>query len=236
MFDGNGMTKNRLEQYSSRLTTSEIAVGMNAAAANARRLLEDAETMLSSGRYPSAFCLAVLSIEESGKLPILRALALARDQKELSDVWRDFRSHRSKNKMWILLDMFMNGARRLEEFRPMFADDAEHASLLDNLKQIGFYTDCLGKRHWSIPDEVIDQSLASQIVAIAAILAPKRQVTEKEIALWVKHMKPVWHRNQEHMEAGLSAWHREMVASGLSDADPETMERFILEGVARKGK
>ena len=230
------MAKQRLEQYSSRLSISEIVAGMNAAAANARRLLEDATTLLSAGRYPSALCLAILSIEESGKISILRSLAVARDQKEQAGIWRDYRSHRSKNRMWVLLDMFMNGARRLEEFRPMFAEDAEHASLLDNLKQIGCYTDCLGKKHWSIPEEVIDHSVATQVVKIATILATQKDVTEKELELWVKHMKPVWRENQEHMEAALSEWHRDMVAHGLTDSAPDAMERFIVEGISRKDR
>ncbi|MBN1085452.1 AbiV family abortive infection protein [Erwinia aphidicola] len=36
----------------------------------------------------------------------------------------------------------------------------EHPFALDQLKQISFYTDCLGKAHWSIPDNVIDRDTA----------------------------------------------------------------------------
>jgi AbiV family abortive infection protein len=42
---------------------------MNAAARNAARLVSDAEILLGAKRYPSAAALAVLAIEESGKLP-----------------------------------------------------------------------------------------------------------------------------------------------------------------------
>ncbi|MGM0985309.1 MAG: AbiV family abortive infection protein, partial [Pseudomonadota bacterium] len=46
--------------------------------------------------------LATLSIEESGKVSILRAMSLARDEKELKEEWRRYRSHTNKNVQWIL--------------------------------------------------------------------------------------------------------------------------------------
>ena len=49
---------------------------MNAARRNARRLAEDAKLLLEAGRYPTATALAVLSIEESGKMSILRGFCV----------------------------------------------------------------------------------------------------------------------------------------------------------------
>jgi hypothetical protein len=130
--------------------------------------------------------------------------------------------------------MFLQGARRLGDFRPLFEDDTEHPHVLDNLKQLGFYTDCLGKRHWSIPEEVIDERLAAEIVRIAALLLPKHEVTKREIQLWIQFVKPVWRKPMEFMEAAVAAWHRQMCAEGLGDGDPEGMERFILQGISVK--
>ena len=225
------MAKHRLDQYKAKLSSAEIAAGMNAAAANARRLCEDAKLLLAQSRFPSALSLAALSIEESGKLSILRSLALARDQKELSETWREYRSHTRKNTMWPFIQMFLQGARRLSDFRPLVEDGAEHPYLLDNLKQLGFYTDCLGKRHWSIPEEVIDEDVASEIVRIAEFQLPKRDVTEREIELWIQHLKPVWKQPMELMEAAVAAWHRQMCEEGLTQDDPEAMERFIVQGI-----
>ena len=42
----------------------------------------------------------------------------------------------------------------------LVSGDSDHPYVLDQLKQIAFYTDCLGDAHWSIPDEVIDESPA----------------------------------------------------------------------------
>ncbi len=201
MFAGRDiMAKHRLEQYSARLSSAEIAAGMNAAAANSRRLYEDAALLLAQSRFPSALSLAALSIEESGKLPILRSLAVAPDQKELSSTWRAYRNHTRKNTAWPFLKMFLEGARRLGDFRPLFEDGAEHPYLLNNLKQLGFYTDCLGRRHWAVPNDVIDQDIAEDIVNIAKLLIPKREVTEREIELWIKYVKPVWKGCQRTLE------------------------------------
>jgi AbiV family abortive infection protein len=222
--------KRTLDQYAAALSPAEIAAGMNAAATNARRLLEDAKRLLVESRFPTALSLAALSIEESGKVSILRSLALARYQKELAETWREYRSHTRKNRMWLFGEMVAKGARRLGDFRELFDEEAEHPFLLDNLKQLGFYTDCLGKRHWAIPDQVIDGNLARQVVQIAELLSSKREVTEREIVLWVEHVKPVWKTGMEHMEAAVAAWHRQMCAEGLA-TDPDLMERFIVQGI-----
>src|SRR5262245_14331298 len=64
-----------IAQYRGPLSAQQIADGMNGAARNAKRLLEDAITLIKAGRFPTACSVAILSIEESGKLPVLRALA-----------------------------------------------------------------------------------------------------------------------------------------------------------------
>ena len=54
-------------RFRGRLSPKQVAVGMNAAARNAARLVSDAEILLEAKRYPSAAALAVLAIEESGE-------------------------------------------------------------------------------------------------------------------------------------------------------------------------
>ena len=94
--------KKKLNAYRGRLTPAEIATGMNAAAKNARRLSEDAESLLAAGRFPTAASLATLAIEEAGKVSILRELALAQSDAEALEVWRSYRSHSRKNVAWLL--------------------------------------------------------------------------------------------------------------------------------------
>ncbi len=137
----------KLNQYKGRLSPKQIAEGINAVRRNAARLLEDAQIFLESNRFPSAAALAILSIEESGKLFILRKLALAKTDYEVAKIWREYRSHIKKNILWLLPQLVMEGARRLDDFRPIFELEDEHPYIFDQVKQISCYTDCLGKAH-----------------------------------------------------------------------------------------
>jgi len=221
------MATKKLDQYKGVLSASKIVEGINVAQQNAVRLVEDAELLLENNRYPSAASLAILSIEESGKVSILRGLSVARDGKDLKESWRDYRSHTKKNVQWIIGDLVKSGARKLEDFRPIFEKDAEHPLVLDQIKQIGFYTDCLGKKHWSSPENVIDENLAKMLVGIAKIFASNKVVTEKEIKLWVKHIGPVWKKNMSWMQQSLENWYREMQESGLAPEGENAMKEFI---------
>ena len=221
------MATKKLDQYKGALSTSEITKGINAAIQNAIRLAEDAELLLGNKRYPSATSLAILSIEESGKVTILRGLSVAKDGKELKESWKEYRAHTKKNAQWIIGDLVKSGARKLEDFRPMFEKDAEHPLILDQIKQLGFYTDCLGKKHWSNPETVIDENLAKMIVGLAKVFASNKVITEKEIELWVKHIGPVWKQNMEWMQRSLENWYREMQDCCLAPSGENAMKEFI---------
>lgn len=66
---------------------------------------------------------------------------------------------------------------------------AEKASY-DALKQLGFYTDCLGEANWSIPAEVINCQIAEALVWLARTWSVSRETTNRrEIELWVTHMQ-----------------------------------------------
>lgn len=187
--------------------------------------------MLDSGRYPSAVGLAVLAIEESGKLRILREMALARDNDEIRSAWRAYRQHTSKNQLWLMVDSVIKGASRLRDFRHLFDPDSDHPYLLDQIKQISFYTDCLGKAHWSLPEDVVERELATSLVTVAEILSRSREVTPEEIDLWVFHMQPVFRTTVKAMERALTAWDAEMRERGLLSGTGPTMDEFITRGL-----
>lgn len=216
-----------LEQWKNSLKPSQIAAGMNAASENALRLHEDAELLFNSGRYPSAVSLAILSIEESGKIRILRELALAKDGKDVKEAWNSYRSHTKKNTSWIFAELVSKGARKLEDFRELFLEDAEHPALLDNLKQISFYTDCLGKAHWSKPSKVVESDTAKSIIGISKLMLSNKKFTEREIELWVEHIKPVWKGPMEPMKNALNEWFKSMAAEGLLVEGEMTVSDFI---------
>lgn len=223
----------KLDSYKGPLSITQIADGMNAALRNATRLAKDARLLFDADRLPSAVSLAILSIEETGKISILRALAFAGNEQDLKTEWRRYRSHTSKNLQWILPQLMAAGARSLDDMRPLFDEDSDHPQVLDQLKQIGFYTDCLGsKAHWSIPEEVIDLDLTKKLVDTAEILSSGSQTTEREIVLWVEHLGPVWRQSDRQMKQALVDWYGAMQAEGLKEAGPNKMEQFAHGGLA----
>lgn len=217
----------KLDAYRGKLNAAQIAAGMNAAIENAQRLAADAETLLKAGSFPSAASLAALGIEEAGKVSILRALSVARTQAEISESWKDYRSHIRKNVAWVMPQLVAAGAKRLEDFRPLYEEMSDHPYLIDQLKQLGFYTDCLGKVHWSKPSEVIDEKLARMLVEISRILARGSKHSEKEIELWIKHVGPVWKKDMAWMKQAVVNWYAAMQAEGLAKEGPNTMEQFV---------
>ena len=230
------MAKKRLDQYKGRLTPAEITKGMNAALVNAKRLADAASLLLEKGDWPLAASIAALSIEESGKVAVLRSLSVAHSDQDVARCWQEYRCHTKKNVMWLLPQLVAAGARRLDDFGSLFDEQAEHPFLLDQVKQIGFYTDCLGKAHWSVPTEVIDEELARALVKTAGLFVEPKRVTEAEIELWIKHMGPVWKGPKELMEHALVQWYNEMHERGLADSGLNAMEEFILHGVGKEQK
>jgi AbiV family abortive infection protein len=219
-----------LEEYRGRLTSAEAADGMNAAARNARQLAADAKLLLDAERYPTAAALAGLSIEESGKVSILRELATETTPEGLRDQWRRYRDHRSKNGAWLLPELAAKGARRLGDLAETVNRDSEHTALLNIIKQIGLYTDCYRRGHWSEPVQVIDANLARSLVRTADILAGKEEVTAREMELWVEHVRPVW-RTPE-MAYALLRWATAMYNEGLTKRTPESYARFLVGELA----
>ena len=222
----------KLDSYKSRLTAEQIADGMNAARENAKRLASDAELLLEASRFPSAASLAILAIEEAGKITVLRGLATAKDDEEVKSCWRAYRSHTKKNVSWILPELVAKGARRLDDLLPLFDESSDHPFVLDQLKQLGFYTDCLDNAHWALPEQSVDEQLATTLVQVAVLLAKGRQATTKEIELWIKHIGPVKGLGMAENKQALINWYAEMQQLGLAPQGENKMEQFVIDGLS----
>lgn len=217
--------KKVLNSYAGPLTPAQISEGIAAAQANALRLLDDARLLLEARRFPSAAALAILSMEERGKTIILKRLAIVRDPADLKSAWRDYRNHRAKNAGWIIPQLVNQGARTMLSMADSVDPNAEHAAVLDALKQVSFYTDCLEKRHWSIPTEVIDEDLARSMITSAEMMWGGRSITVREVELWTQIVGP--HYNQSGMAAAVVQWQHAMQEEGLSETEPEKLAAFM---------
>ena len=128
--------------------------------------------------------------------------------------------------MWILPQLVLEGAQRLDDFRELFNPDAEHPYILEQIKQVSFYTDCLGKAHWSEPSMVIDKELAKMLLQIARVFIKDREMQVKEIELWIKHMSKVEYDDYIGQKEALMHWYAEMVELGLTPKESK-FEDFV---------
>jgi AbiV family abortive infection protein len=134
-----------------------------------------------------------LSIEESGKLPILREVACMKDKKgPLKDAWQRYSDHRQKNAAWLAIQLMMSGAKTLGDIQQTFDPQSMHSDILNIMKQLGFYTDCYGEAEWAEPEGVVDEKMATTMLATAKLLLPKHEATEYEMKLWVEHIGEHW--------------------------------------------
>jgi AbiV family abortive infection protein len=225
--------KNRKKgkKFAGKLSRDQICEGINIAVSNANRLVSDAELLFQNKRYPSALGLAILAIEESGKISILRGMAVARNAEDLAESWNQYRSHLSKNSMWIFPGLVNAGGRVIDDFKKAVYKDSDHTYMLDALKQVSFYTDCYGGNIWSNPNDVIQEDIVEGILNIAKILTKaKKEVTITELDLWIKHLGPVWKKDMESMKDALIEWAAEMKANGLMDYKGEEGLTNFLNG------
>lgn len=214
-----------LDAYRGMISPAQAAQGMNAAIRNSRRLAVDAGLLLDLKSYPTAASLSALAIEECGKVSILRRLSLCLTCEEAAKIWREYRSHRSKNGLWILQKLVGDGAVCLRHLGEAVDANAEHTGILDAVKQLGFYTDCYGSTNWSVPENTIEQPLAAGLVSIADSLSRMSEITEREMELWVQHLGP--HNGTPQMADALLQWHKAMVAEGLARESHEQFHSFV---------
>lgn len=127
--------------------------------------------------------------------------------------------------------MVSSGARRLDDFRGIFS---KHSSnILNNIKQISFYSGCYGKKHWSNPKDVVDKDLSKFLLETAVLLTSsnKKCPSVREVQLWIKFMQPVWNADCETQKCALIKWHRSLIDEGLIEEGRNKLEDFVKHGV-----
>ena len=84
------MSAKKFTQHRGPISLAMIAEGMNVARTNAKRLFDDASALHEVRRTHSAAALAILSIEESGKISILRQMVLCENEDEWRQSWKNY--------------------------------------------------------------------------------------------------------------------------------------------------
>jgi len=207
---------------------------MNDARQNASRLLKDAEVLLEAERYPSALAMAILSIEESGKTIVLRDLSTAVDANDVKRVWKEYRSHTKKNILWVFPDLIARGVRTDSLYSTLFDPASDHPAVLDALKQVAIYTDCLGNRHWSKPLEVVSRELAASIVKVAKLFVRHEQYSVEQLELWVQYIGPARKQGSAlAIKNAFLAWDQEVMRRGWEQDSKE--RQFLRQALMEIG-
>lgn len=215
-----------MTQYRGPLTAEQASEGILLARKNASRLIADADLLLEADRHASASALAILAIEELGKVQIIKTILLRADGADLKQGWKEYRSHRAKNVLWILPKLAAEGARTMMQVRKATHIDGDHTAMLDAVKQLCFYTDCFNESpRWSDPGDAVDPSFAHSIIATAKMLHQERVTTARELQLWVEIVKP--HYEKPSMALALLAFQEVVFREGLTTISPESLEAFV---------
>ncbi|MDX3913862.1 MAG: AbiV family abortive infection protein [Pseudosphingobacterium sp.] len=210
-------------QFTQKLSLKLATEISNGAIENAKSLYEDAKLLYDNEKYARAISLAILSIEESGKLSIIRSILLEDDSKEISKLWKSYRRHQDKNSMWIVPELIFKGATKLDDLRKVVDKNSDHFQILDDLKQLCFYSDVFTKGKLSVPKNVANKKVAQSILDIAKINITDVSPTEESLEIWVKHLKPVWKQEMHKMKLALKNCYLELEA-----------KKIIKKGMASK--
>lgn len=121
--------------------------------------------------------------------------------------------------------LLADGARTMKDFAPLVDKKADRAAVLDALKQVALYTDCLGERHWSKPEEVIEPELPRVLIEIAERMIGDRTVTAREVELWCEIVAP--HYAKREMAEAVIRCEEALKKEGLKDTAIEGLRSFM---------
>ncbi|AOM77388.1 AbiV family abortive infection protein [Pedobacter steynii] len=179
-------------QYNSVVTCAEAAEGIHVSLLNAKELLADGQILFDNARYPRAIALAVLAIEEYGKVEKIKELLLSKQK--VSSAWREVRSHKSKNYPWLFPLLKQLGLNDKDALLALTAKENNSLKFLDQLKQICFYTEAIKKEdkkgcYWWLPSEITDADLARFYLSNADIIVNDDGImwTEGALSVYIQH-------------------------------------------------
>lgn len=153
------------------LPIDQVAEGIAACYRNSKSLLIDAALLAANGSQPRALSFTVLALEELAKVPDLHEQYLnpttRNDAQAWAEFWGRFIQHKPKQKRIAGYgDTFAPTADRSNEENPDWSPfehflDAELVTLLDTVKQRGFYVDHAPPRFVSpAPSEDVAQAFS----------------------------------------------------------------------------
>lgn len=166
------------------LTISELEIGIVKVLENAENMIFEADLLYKKGRYPRAYTLSQLAIEEIGKSRLLFSLIMdlkLGNEINYKEANRDFIHHQTKSKSAIvfetivLLVMHSNGKGSPDQRKTKFLNaleelqkESESIDDLNNKKNGSLYVGIVDKK-FITPEDVISREMVDGLRTNALI-------------------------------------------------------------------
>ncbi len=217
--------------YRGVLSPADAAQGMVAARENAGALLADARFLFEDGRVTRVVGLAVLAMEELGRIHLLRSLVLARNDAERREIWSAVGAHTPKSFV-VGIPILARTAASLEAFGALM-DQRRLEAVLEAFKELSFHAQFEAGLGWVTPEAHVSREAAEAVLVAAESLVVERAAfeTEAELEIFVRHLKPVWRTDMGAMREALMRCGREAEAAGVLGAsfDLDRLEALLAE-------
>jgi len=227
------MAKLKEIQHWGALTPKEVARGIEVALQNAQELFEEAQLLFVHKHYARASSLAILSIEETGKVFLLPLLLTTSNGKHHRMIWKGLRDHKQKNSH-VSMQMTKGQKKPITKHSmPCRQSIDTWSNQLEDAKQVGFYTDCTSTKDWGLPSEAVGEELAQLMMRMASNSLTKYQGLKKlqslqYLELWARMMKGMMDMSSTQTEQALVRFYDEGEKNGvLESGTRKEMDEFL---------
>ncbi len=121
------------------LDTEAVTDGIHAARKAAVSLLSDAQLLFDNGRWARAIALAILAMEEIGKISALVAIGSIGED-SLRAAWQNFRSHSAKNAILLMVFGLLQKPGSLPDLLEWVDARRDIRQDIDRMKQFCLYS------------------------------------------------------------------------------------------------
>ncbi|MDV2504482.1 MAG: AbiV family abortive infection protein [bacterium] len=163
-----------------KLTLSQIEEARVKILENARELIEDAELLLSKGRFARAYTLSHLACEEMVKIPMLVRAAidtLHGIEFDWINLQRRLHSHQEKIDIISLIDSLFDPDMENNPDIKRLKDSSKRTPSYNKLKNYSLYTSQINNR-FKKPSEIIDHEQSDSLLGGAKFLLKMFEAVE----------------------------------------------------------
>lgn len=228
-----------MRAYTGKLTTEQIARGIEECLENTERLIEDARALLKANR-PSAAAFALLCADqELGKVYVLHLMAIDLPKEEAGWRlwWKRFRGHEVKITYANIFGIPELGEPSFSSILDMVRDDwLPSAGDLESLRQLCLYVDySAAEERWLSPREISMQ--AAESLMQKTIQRVQRALEAKQLGLLSVEALRTQHEELSSVLAEITQLEEAGILQStlqddtVSSAWRRCWRRLILEGI-----